>query len=120
MTRLLRNRWKAADRAGARDAWPWIASGLLDASTVIKAEQGLLAGIVAFATDNGGDISLRVWDSANDTTDGKETLGYVNITEAASGAMASLSCPSREGIEAEQGLYVEVVSGDCTFIVYYK
>ena len=118
-TRLLENNWRGPMPVEARDASPWIPSGVLTASAQIKAVRGLLGGILVTASDAGGDIVVKVWDSPNSTLTDDVCLAAVTIISTVSGAQNSFAPPSKEGVEAINGLYVQV-TGDCEVIVYYK
>lgn len=120
MARTGKSAWGFNTPADARDAEPWIASGKLTSSTVIKAKAGLLGGVLVTATDNGGDINVVVWDSDTSDTTNDEQLARITIVDTTANAQNSFAAPSKEGVCAQNGIYVQVVAGDCEFIVYYK
>lgn len=120
MARTGKSRWRPPMPADARDAEPWIASGVLTVGTVVKAVPGLLGGVLVTATDDGGDIDVIVWDSPDSTLTDDEELARITVVETTANAQNSFATPSKEGVQAENGIYVQVVAGDCEVIVYYK
>jgi len=120
MARTNEDRWQPTTRARERDASPWVASGAITSSAVVKNAAGILGGVLVTTTDAGGDIDVLIYDSPDSTlTTGDEILARVRITEATTGAQASFAAPAREGVQALNGLYVDI-TGDCQVIVYYK
>jgi len=120
MTRLLKSKWGPSDPIGARDSSGWVTSGIMIASTAVKAKIGLLGGVLVTATDNGGDIDVIVWDSPDSTLTSDEYLCRITIPTTTANSQASFAAPSQVGIEALNGIYVQIVAGDCQVIVYYK
>ena len=120
MTRLLETHWGPTTPAQARDTVPWIASGLLTESTLIKAEPGILGGVVVTALDDGGDIIVRVWDSESATLTDDDCIAKITVADVAANYQHSFGTPSPSGVEATKGIYVEIVSGDPDVNVYYK
>ena len=120
MSRTLVSRWSPGTPAIARESEPWVSSGILTASTVIKAAGGLLGGVLVTATDNGGDIDVVVWDSPTATTTDDEYLARITVVTTTANAQASFVAPSSCGVQATLGIYVEVVAGHPQVIVYYK
>jgi hypothetical protein len=120
MTRLLKSKIGPAAPANLFDSQPWISSGVLTASTVIKDKPGVFGGIIVIATDTGADISVKVWDSPDSTLTSDVELAWCTGTTATALAQSSIGAPSQVGVEATLGIYVEVLAGDCSFIVYYK
>jgi hypothetical protein len=120
MTRLLSSKIGPAAPEGLFNSQPWISSGVLTASTVIKAKAGVLGGIDVIASDNGGDINVIVWDSPTATTTSDVELTRVTIETTTDHASKSHRAPSQVGIQAEFGIYVQLVAGDCEIIVYYR
>ncbi len=118
---LLDNRWEwGKTTASARNSQPWVSSGAITASTVIKAKSGILGGVLVTAADAGGDIDVIIWDSPDSTLTGDDVLARVTITDLIANTQASFAAPSQEGVEARNGLYAQVVAGDCRLEVYYK
>jgi hypothetical protein len=95
----------------------WVSSGAKTSSGVIKASSGVLGGVLVIATDDGGDIVVNVYN--NPAIAGDTLLATVCVTTTTAGAQASFGALS-SGIIAENGIYLEVESGDCTVIVYYS
>jgi hypothetical protein len=119
-TRLLQSKIGPAAPPSLSDSTPWISSGVLTASTVIKAKAGVLGGVLVTATDAGGDIDVIVWDSPTSTLTGDVALCRVPIPTTVSLTQESFGTPSQVGVEATLGIYVQVVAGDCEIIVYYR
>ena len=109
---------KMDDHAMTLLASPWIPSGWEEASDVIKAEKGLLGGIIARSEDTGTDIVIKVWDSADGTTG----AGYVELARIyfpdTARRFEKIIFPL-PGVEAKLGIYVEI-AGDVEYEVYYK
>lgn len=120
MSRTNVDYWQPATPVMARDAMPWVTSGYVTTSTVIKNQTGLLGGVIVTATDAGGDIDVIVWDSPNSTLTSGEHLCRLTIPTTVANTQVSFAAPSKEGVEARNGIYVQVVAGDCQVIVYYK
>lgn len=120
MTRLLKSKAGPTTPGPVRDSSGWVSSGTLTASTVIKAEAGLLGGVVVTASDNGGDIDVIVWDSPNNTLTSDVELCRLTVPTTTDHTQTSFAAPSQVGVEAELGIYVQLVAGDCEIIVYYK
>jgi len=120
MTRLNKDYWSPATPRVARDALPWVSSGVLTASAVAKNKPGLLGGIIVTATDAAGTVDVIVWDSPDSTLTGDERLCRITIPELTAKTWKEFHAPSGCGIQAEKGLYVQVVAGACEVIVYYK
>ncbi len=109
---------KMADDAQALGRLPWIPSGWLVASDVIKAEPGLLGGILVRAEDNGGDQIVQVWDSPDGTTG----AGYVELARVYCSATDELMIwvPfPLPGIEAKLGISV-VITNEVEYEIYYR
>ncbi len=119
MARTNYSRWEPTTRPASRDASPWVATGAIAASAVVKNDAGILGGVLVTATDAGGDIDVLIYDSPDATLTNDEILARVRITEMISGAQSSFAAPAREGVQAEKGLYLSI-TGDCQVIVYYK
>lgn len=117
--RLLEYKTGLADDAQALGRLPWIPTGWLDGDEQIKAEPGLLGGIIVRAEDNGGDQIVQVWDTADGTTG----AAYVELCRVYCSAtdelMVNIMFPL-PGIEAKLGIYVEVSAGDVEFELYYR
>jgi hypothetical protein len=92
----------------------------MTASTVVKAKAGILGGVLVTATDNGGDIDIKVWDSPDSTLTDDDLLAQVTVVATTAKAQSSFSAPDVTGIEARKGIYVQVVAGDASIVVYYK
>jgi hypothetical protein len=120
MSRTLVNKWSPSTPMQAREAEGWTSSGVLAASTVIKAEPGLLGRVDVVASDNGGDIDVVVWDSPTSTTTNDEVLARVAITTTTDHASGSWVAPSGAGVAATLGMYVQLVAGHAEIFVYYK
>lgn len=120
MARTNKDRVSPATPASARGATPWVSSGVVSAGTVIKNAPGILGGVIVTASDTDGDIDIIVWDSPDATLTSDVELCRVTITSATDHVQASFSSPSEVGVEAENGLYVQIVAGDCEVIVYYR
>ena len=119
-TRLLKSKIGPTAHSDLYDSTSWISSGIVTTSTVIKDKPGILGGILVTATDAGGNIDVIVWDSPNSTLTDDIYLCRVTIPTTIANTQASFATPSQVGIEAENGIYVQVVAGNCQVIVYYK
>ena len=119
-TRLLRSKIGPTAHSNLHDSTSWISSGIVTTSTVIKSKPGVLGGILVTATDAGGDADVIVWDSPNSTLTNDIYLCRVTIPTTIANTQTSFATPSQVGIEAENGIYVQVVAGDCQVIAYYK
>lgn len=119
MARTNYSRWEPTTRPASRDASPWVATGALTASAVVKNAPGLLGGVLVTTTDAGGDIDVLIYDSPDSTLTNDEILARITITEQVEHFQSSFGPPAREGVQAENGLYVHI-TGDCQVIVYYK
>jgi len=117
---VLDTRWKPGANLETRDREPWLGSGVLVASTIIKAFPALLGGILVTALDAGADINVNVWDSADAAALGDELIARVTITAAVAFTQSYFVTPSKEGIYCAKGIWIELVAGDAAFIVYYK
>lgn len=115
-TRLLQHRWPASFRGRPH---AWFSSGILTGSAVIKAKAGIVGWLCVHATDNGGDIHVKVWDSPDDTLTDDVVLAQQRVSTTTSGAHRHQVIPL-PGVEAEHGIYLEVVAGDCEAVVGYK
>ena len=120
MARTNEGNLSLADNADSKISAPWIASGVLTASTVIKNKSGLLGGVVVIATDAGGDIDVIVWDSPDSTLTNDERLCRVTVPTTLTNTVESFGDLSSPGIQAQNGIYVQVVAGDCQVYVYYR
>lgn len=119
MARTNYSRWEPTTRPASRDASPWVATGALTASAVVKNAPGLLGGVLVTAEDADGDIDVLIYDSPDSTLTNDEILARVRVTDLISGTQDSFCAPAREGVQAENGLYVDI-TGNCQVIVYYK
>jgi hypothetical protein len=117
-TRLLKSKVSEVTNANIRLTAPWVTSGFMIADTVVKAGPGILGGVLVTATDADGDINVIVYDSAS-AASGVE-LCRVTIPTTTSLTQASFGNLAGPGVECENGIYVDVVAGDCQVTVYYK
>lgn len=119
-TRLLKYKTKMEDIAQTLQALPWIPTGELEASTVVKAIPGLVARLDVEAKDNGGDISVEVWDSPDATLTDDVLICRVRVITTTLGAQNYWECPLEPGTECEKGIYVKLVAGDAYINLLYK
>ena len=96
----------------------WESSGVLSASTVIKAKYGMLGAVMVQATDNGADQVLKVWDSPDSTTTDDVILYQCDLPETTDGARQYAQMPL-PGVVAHNGIYVEI-AGDLEFEIFYR
>ena len=119
-TNLLKSKTKMTDKAETLAAAPAIATGLLTASTVIKAVPGLLLGYTMEMTDTGGDGTVEVWDSPTSDLTDDVCVARITVRSTTNGDMASFSLPLAPGVECGKGIYMKVTAGDVNVILYYK
>ncbi len=98
----------------------WLSSGAKSASAVIKDTAGTVGGLLVTAMDNGGDIDVLLWNSPDGVVAGDILICRVSISEAVAKAQSSWGAPSQCGVAAPNGIYLQIESGDCQAIVYYK
>ena len=118
MTGLLVSKWRPGTPMQAREAEPWVASGLQTADAVIKAAPGILGGVLVTALDDGGDIVIKIWDNATEAAG--VVLAKVTVSDTVTNYQRSFGAPSAAGVGATEGLFLEVVTGDPDVVVYYK
>lgn len=99
---------------------PWSCTGFKTADTVVKAAAGVFAGILVTATDAGGDIDVIVYDSPTSDLTGDIAVARVTIPTTVANTQGSVGDLSGPGIVMSKGIWVDVVAGDCQFLVYYK
>lgn len=99
---------------------PWVASGVSTASFVVKNAPGVFGGIEVIATDTGGDIDIIVWDSPDSTLTSDERLCRVTIPATTANTMETFGDLASPGIQAKNGIYVQVVAGDAQVYVFYR
>jgi len=119
-TRLLEYKTDMSDRAAALQSYPWIPTGELEGSTIVKAIGGLLARLDVESKDNGGDISVEVWDSPDATLTNDVLVCRVRVIITTSGAQNYWECPLEPGAECEKGIYIKLVAGDAYINLLYK
>jgi hypothetical protein len=99
---------------------PWTSSGLLSLSSVVSTAPCVLGEVRVTASDNGGDINLIVWDSSDATPAAHTALCRVTITTTTASVQEVFMAPSGAGVNAANGLFVQIVAGDCEYVVYYR
>jgi len=116
--RLLLNSVRPASTSTEKLAVAWESSGVLAASTVIKAKPGLLGAVMVQTTDNGTDQVLKVWDSPDATMTDDVILYQCELPEATDGARQYVKFPM-PGIQAHLGIYIEI-AGDLEYEIIYR
>jgi len=118
--RVEESKTKITDTAQTLQATPWIPSGWISASDVIKAAPGLFGGIIVYNAAEQSVEYLIIWDSADGTTG----AGYVEIGRVYCAAGADdkdFLFALEPGIEAKLGIYVELQDqSNLSYNVYYK
>ena len=99
---------------------PWTSGGLLSLSSVVSTAPCVLGQVRVTASDNGGDIDLIVWDSSDATPAAHTALCRVTITTTTASVQEVFMAPSGAGVNAANGLFVQIVAGDCEYVVYYR
>lgn len=117
-TRLLKSKVGEATPDHIKAMAPWITSGIMTADTVVKAAPGVVGGALVTATDVGGDIDVIIYDNAS-AASGVEVC-RVTIPTTTAKTQASFGNLAGPGVECQNGIYVDVVAGDCQVTVYYK
>lgn len=109
--------WNPTQSPAEREQIPWTTSDVVTSNEAIKAEQGVYGGAVVVADDDGGDIDVIVYD--NDSAASGVVLDRITIIETTADAREDSFPGLKEGILAEDGIYVDI-TGDCEVIIYYK
>lgn len=113
--RLLEYKTKMEDHALTLLATPWIPTGVLTDSAVIKAEPGLVGAI--HVRKGGNSTTVKLWDSETADTTGDVEIARVSVPD---NGKEYLLFPL-PGIEAVKGIYVEIEAGkNPEVLVYYK
>ena len=99
---------------------PWTSGGLLSVSSVVSDEACVLGEVRVTASDNGGDIDVIVWDSSDATPGAHTALCRVTIITTTDDAQEVFMAPSGAGVNAANGLFVQIVAGHCEYVVYYR
>lgn len=99
---------------------PWSCTGFKTADEVVKASAGVFAGILVTALDAGGDVDVIVYDSPDSTLTDDIAVARVTIPTTVALTQESIGDLSGPGIVMSKGIWVDVVAGDCQFLVYYK
>lgn len=99
----------------------WIPSGGLTVSTLVSDESCIYGGMTVMATDIGGDIIVRVWDSANEnsTEDDDILIDEVTVVDTKVSA-TDLHVGLTPGVECRKGIWVEIATGNAEVIIYYR
>jgi len=114
-TRLLEYKTDMSDPALTLQATPWIPTGVLTDSAVIKAVPGLVGAI--HVRKNGNSTTVKLWDSPTTDTTGDVEISRISVPD---NGKEYLLFPL-PGIEPKLGIYVEIEAGkDPEVIVYYK
>ena len=114
-TRLLERKTGMEDTAQTLQALPWIPTGVLIDSAVIKAVPGLVGAI--YVRKSGNSTTVKLWDSPTTDTTGDVEIARVFVPDNGKDYLL-FPLP---GIEAKLGIYVEIEAGkDPEVIVYYK
>jgi len=118
MTRLSEKTISLAAPPGLLATAPWICSGQLTAAAVVSDGPCRLGAILVEIDDTDQDAVVTVYDSANNSTTGKEVLGIftANLVAKQNSQLYVFPLP---GIECAQGIYI-TVSGNVKVFVYYR
>lgn len=118
VTRLLQYKTKMSDRAVDIQATPWIPTGRLTVSAVIKATPGYFGGIIIQNPESETTQTIKVWDSETATTTGDNEVCFITCGPAADDKWVA---PLEPGVECENGIYVELEEqSSLEYLVYYK
>jgi len=120
--RLLKRKTAMTDTMAVLLSMPWIPTGELTASTLVKAEPGLLGGFTVEAANDLGDYEIEVWDSVDGTTGAAYVkVARLTINGLTTGDMVSWKSPLEPGVECRYGIYLLIVAGTTPkIILYYK
>jgi len=114
-TRLLEYKTGMSDPPQALQSYPWIPTGVLIDSAVIKARPGIVGAI--HVRKSGNSTTVKLWDSSTTDTTGDVEVSRISVPD---NGKEYLLFPL-PGIECVKGIYVEIEAGkDPEVIVYYK
>ncbi len=100
--------------------YSWVSSGPLTASTQIKSAQGLVGGFIITALDDTGTAHVALYDSEDDILGGKEIIMELTIPDKHDNVQAGSIHGFENGVQAFDGIYMEVIAGSVRAIVYYR